>query len=120
MRYLSKCKLQPESHAHTVHRDMGAIAIAPHIYHQYPCFSSIQSLFIYLHLYHDFKPHLFFYPIYICILIPFVTFRFELGIALMRKPGIVMSGDYLDGIDKDAPAGKKDIDISPLSLSLLK
>ena len=34
----------------------------------------------------------------------------------MRKPGIVMSGDYLDGIDKDAPAGKKNTNIAPLSI----
>jgi hypothetical protein len=34
------------------------------------------------------------------------------GIALLRKPGLVTSGDFLDCIDKDAPAG------TSLSLSL--
>ncbi len=29
------------------------------------------------------------------------------GLALLKKPGIIKSGDFLDCIDKDLPAGKK-------------
>lgn len=33
------------------------------------------------------------------------------GIALLKKPGIIKSGDFLDCIDKDAPTGIWSVDI---------